>query len=142
MSSIAFKLVTYAFYKQIDLTRIAFTIRQIFNKPKTIYFWRFLDFTCTNKTPLFLLIKPFVEAFVASQDCDTEQEQSLRLSILSSINCSRSTDCKSKNDVLAELLTELKTIQAEIQGNLIEYSLFFVCRAGYIIRYVWIIVME
>jgi hypothetical protein len=114
----AFKLVTYAFYKQIDLTRISLTIRQLFNKPKSIYFWRFLEFTCTNKTPLFLLIKPFIEAFVASQDCDNEQEQSIRLCILDSLNCTSPTDAKSKNDVLLELMHELKVIQYDIQGRL------------------------
>jgi len=113
---LAFKLVTYAFNKNIELTRIALSLRQMFSKPKTIYFWRFVEFTCMNKTPLFLLIKPFVEAFVASQDCETEQEQMTRLAILNNLMCTVETNCKSRNAVLEELAQELKTIQNEIQG--------------------------
>jgi hypothetical protein len=61
---LALKLLTFSFSKQIELTRIANAIRQICFKAKNVYLWRYLDFIVSNRTPLFLLLKPFIENFV------------------------------------------------------------------------------
>ncbi len=62
---LALKLLTFGFSKQIELTRIANAIRQICFKAKNIYLWKYLDFITSNRTPLFLILKPFVENFVS-----------------------------------------------------------------------------
>lgn len=63
---LALKVVTYFFSKQIDIAKIALTIRAIFLKQQTkgIFLWRYIDFMCTNRCALFLLLKPFIENFV------------------------------------------------------------------------------
>ncbi len=65
---LALKVVTYFFSKQIDLAKIALTLRQIFNKQqqtKGFYLWKYIDFICTHRSPMFLLLKPFIENFVS-----------------------------------------------------------------------------
>lgn len=68
---LSLKVVTFFFGKQIDLAKIALTIRAIFLKQqsKGIYLWRYIDFLCTNKCALFLLLKPFIENFVRLKSC-------------------------------------------------------------------------
>ena len=54
---------------------------------------------------------------MASQDCDTDQEQVARTAILGSLNCSsKQSSCKSRNEVLDELALELKDIQSDMHG--------------------------
>jgi hypothetical protein len=61
---LALKLVVFSFNKQVELTRVANTIRQLCLKAKSVYLWKFLDFLTSNRTSLFLLLKPFIENFV------------------------------------------------------------------------------
>ncbi|RNA13662.1 hypothetical protein BpHYR1_016282 [Brachionus plicatilis] len=112
------KLLTFSFTKLIDLIKIATTIRQICFKCKNIYLWKFLDFVSTNRTPLFLLLKPFIENFVATQTCESELESQLRHTIQNKLNYLNPIDVKCTNSVLDQLIEELNTIKLESNGDL------------------------
>jgi hypothetical protein len=58
------KILVYSFSKQLDLNKITTTIKQICVKAKTVYLWKFLEFITSNRTPIFLMLKPFIENYV------------------------------------------------------------------------------
>lgn len=100
------------------MIKIANTIRQICFKSKNIYFWKYLDFISTNRTPLFLLLKPFIENFVATQTCESELESQLRHTIQNKLDFLNPVDVKCTDLVLGELIEELNTIKLESNGDL------------------------
>jgi hypothetical protein len=113
---LALKLLTFGFSKQIELTRIANAIRHICFKAKNIYLWRYLDFVASNRTPLFLILKPFIEHFVLTQNCETEAESGIRKLIQAKLNCTLPVNAKCNNIILNELVEELTLIKAELQS--------------------------
>lgn len=76
-----------------------------------------MDFISTNRTPLFLLLKPFIENFVATQTCESELESQLRHTIQNKLNYLNPIDVKCTNSVLDELIEELNTIKLESNGE-------------------------
>lgn len=100
------------------MIKIANTIRQICFKSKNIYLWKYLDFISTNRTPLYLLLKPFIENFVATQTCESELESQLRHNIQSKLDYLNAIDVKCTDSVLGELIEELNTIKLESNGDL------------------------
>lgn len=77
-----------------------------------------MDFICTNRSPLFLLLKPFIENFVETQTCETEIESQLRKTIQLKLNCLLPTNIKCNNSVLGELIEELNMIKIESSGEI------------------------
>lgn len=75
-----------------------------------------MDFVTTNRTPLFLLLKPFVENFVATQNCESDIENSIRNTIQLKLNCIIPTNVKCNNTVLNELIDELNMIKMDLIG--------------------------
>jgi hypothetical protein len=112
---LALKLITFEFSKQIELARIAVAIRQICTKVKSVYLWRFLEFITKNKSPLFLILKPFIENFIAVSNCDSDAEAKLRKSIESILKCKKHTNSRCNDLILNELVQELNSIKSELQ---------------------------
>jgi hypothetical protein len=48
-----------------ELAKIAITIAKISSKIKNVYLWKFFEFICTYRNPLFLLLKPLIETTVS-----------------------------------------------------------------------------
>ena len=122
---LALKLLTFGFSKQIELTRIATAIRQICFKAKNLYLWRYLDFIASNRTPLFLILKPFIENFVATQNCETEAENTLRKAIQAKLSCTAPVNTKCNNIILNHLIEELNSIKTELQSMILTFCLFY-----------------
>lgn len=123
---LALKLLTFGFSKQIELTRISNAIRQICFKAKNIYLWKYLDFITTNRTPLFLILKPFIENFVATQNCETDAENNLRKLIQAKLNCEIPVNSKCNNIIMNELIEELNNIKTELLQSKLDLKHHFI----------------
>lgn len=123
---LALKLVVFSFSKQVELTRVANTIRQLCLKAKSVYLWKFLDFLASNRTSLFLMLKPFVENFVEISSCENEIENQIRLSIRAKLNGNVFSNFRCNNVVLNELVDEMNAIKSELASKclLITHELF------------------
>lgn len=96
---------------------MANTIRQLCLKAKSIYLWKFLDFLASNRTSLFLLLKPFIESFVEIQSCENDMENQIRLSIRAKLNGNIYSNFRCSNIVLNELLDELNGIKTDLASS-------------------------
>ncbi len=111
------KLIVFSFSKQIELEKVAMAIKQICFKTKSVYLWRFIDFITSNRTPLFLMLKPFIENFVYTQSSESEVEESMRRVIIAKLNCTIPTNNKCNQIVLTELFDEFVAIKSDLQGE-------------------------
>lgn len=111
---LALKLVIFSFSKQVELARVANTIRQLCLKAKSVYLWKFLDFLTSNRTSLFLMLKPFIENFVEISSCENENENQIRLAIGAKLNGNIYSNFRCNNVVLNELVDEMNTIKSEL----------------------------
>lgn len=62
---LALKLLTLHLSRPNELIRIFLAIKQLCAKFKSIHLWKFIEFICTQRNELFLLMKPFIEDFVS-----------------------------------------------------------------------------
>lgn len=112
------KILITCFEKQLttEWYRISKCIRDMADKPHLIgaTFWNFLDFVSTYRTPLFILILPYIRCKYLCKSCDNEIERAYRIKINDKL-CGGSLPMnRSKGSLFVSLVTELKTLREEI----------------------------
>ena len=112
------KILITCFEKQLNAEwyRISKCIRDLSDKPHLIgaTFWNFIDFVCTYRTPLFILILPYIRCKYLTKLYDNEIERMFQIKIREKLNGNNLPLNRSKGSLFVSLVTELKTLREEI----------------------------
>ena len=77
-------------------------------------FWQFLDFIVSHRTPLTLLLTPFIKFLMLTSTCATSQEYFLHQVIQRKLKGEGLEAQRGRASMLVELVSELKQISAEL----------------------------
>ena len=76
--------------------------------------WSFLDYVCTHRSPLFLLLMPLIRCKLIDRICSSDQEFYYQQQIKQKLQGRRMPSCRSKGQMLVALLTELKVLKEDL----------------------------
>ncbi|XP_047105152.1 protein unc-80 homolog isoform X2 [Schistocerca piceifrons] len=100
-----------------DWIRIARTIREIGqNNEGGLIFWNFLDFVVTQRTPLFILLLPFLHQKV-NQPPASDQERHMQHIIREKLRGLNLPTPKGRGSLLMDLAHEMKELKEELEDN-------------------------
>lgn len=112
------KILITCFEKQLttEWYRISKCIRDLADKPHLIgvTFWNFLDFVSTYRTPLYVLILPYIKRKYLAKTCENEIERTYQIKISEKINGGSLPLNRSKGSLCVSLVMELKSLREDI----------------------------
>ena len=115
MLLIGLKILITCFEKQLttEWYRISKCIRDLADKPHLIgaTFWNFLDFVSTYRTPLYVLILPYIKRKYLAKTCDNEIERTYQMKISEKLQGGSLPLNRSKGSLCVALVMELKTLR-------------------------------
>ncbi|KAG1666380.1 Protein unc-80 [Nymphon striatum] len=98
--------------------RIARCIKELGNNNRgSLALWNFLDFVVTHRTPLFVLLQPFIQYKLLPMICDNEQEYYYQQLISDKIQGFNLPTPKSKGLLLADLSKEMSTLKDRLTNK-------------------------
>ncbi|XP_049834730.1 protein unc-80 homolog isoform X4 [Schistocerca gregaria] len=116
---LALKIMIICFESELvtDWIRIARTIREIGqNNEGGLIFWNFLDFVVTQRTPLFILLLPFLHQKV-NQPPASDQERHMQHIIREKLRGLNLPTPKGRGSLLMDLAHEMKELKEELEDN-------------------------
>ncbi|XP_071950483.1 protein unc-80 homolog isoform X2 [Antedon mediterranea] len=108
------KIMIVCFEKQLgsDWYRISNTIKEMGSKMLGgDALWSFLDFVLTVRTPLYIMLQPYIAFKMLKMICETEAEITFQQYIAKKLRCHFVPQPKSKRDTLTELAQEVRYLR-------------------------------
>ncbi|OTF83957.1 hypothetical protein BLA29_014156, partial [Euroglyphus maynei] len=95
---------------------IAKCIRDLADKPHLIgsTFWNFIDFISTYRTPLFVLLLPYIECKYLRKNFENGIEKAYQLRIQEKLNGCGLPFNRSKGNLYVSLVNEMKSLREDI----------------------------
>ncbi|XP_017782231.1 PREDICTED: LOW QUALITY PROTEIN: protein unc-80 homolog, partial [Nicrophorus vespilloides] len=124
VSFLALKVMTICFEGELitDWSRIARTMRELGKRNEAATFlWDFLDFVVTHRTPLFILMQPFIFQKLA-QPPISDFERNIHSKIRDKIRGIGLPQPRSRGALLVELAREMKELKEELDDTSSEDS--------------------
>lgn len=95
--------------------RISRCIRDLANRGLGgIKLWDFLDFVCSHRTPLFILLFPLMKYKFLRKICDNDQEYYYQQQIRERLSGRKMPVCRSKGQLLVTLMAEMRTLKEDL----------------------------
>ncbi|XP_060527222.1 protein unc-80 homolog isoform X3 [Cylas formicarius] len=119
VSFLALKMISICFEQELihDWMKIGRTMRELGKRNEAAtYLWDFLDFVVTHRTPLFILMQPFIFLKLA-QPPISDFERNMHQKIRDKIRCIGLPLPKSKGAVLMELANRMKQLKEELSES-------------------------
>ncbi|CAH0559503.1 unnamed protein product [Brassicogethes aeneus] len=119
---LALKIMTICFEGELmtDWSRIARTMRELGKRNEAASFlWDFLDFVVTHRTPLFIMMQPFIFQKLA-QPPISDFERNIHSKIRDKMRSIGLPFPKSRGALLMELAHQMKTLKEELDESSIE----------------------
>ncbi|XP_065170367.1 protein unc-80 homolog isoform X8 [Atheta coriaria] len=116
---LALKVMTICFEGELitDWSRIARAMRELGKRNEAASFlWDFLDFVVTHRTPLFILMQPFIFQKLA-QPPISDFERNMHQKIRDKIRGAGLPPPKSRGALLMELAHEMKDLKEELEDS-------------------------
>ncbi|XP_071797964.1 protein unc-80 homolog isoform X4 [Asterias amurensis] len=73
--------------------------------------WSFMDFVITVRTPLFVMLKPFIAFKMMRMICETEHEVLLQRYVGQKLRATHTPQTKCKSEIMLELVNELRHLR-------------------------------
>ena len=112
------KILIACFERQLsnDWYRIARCVRDIMQQSHSagVTLWNFIDFVVTYRTPLFILLQPYVRHQLLHRVCDNDQEYYYQQLIAEKLQGRNMPQNRSKGKLLVTLLSELKGLKEDL----------------------------
>ncbi|XP_033107470.1 protein unc-80 homolog, partial [Anneissia japonica] len=108
------KIMIVCFEKQLgsDWYRIANTIKEMGSKMLGgDGLWSFLDFVLTVRTPLYIMLQPYIAFKMLKMICETDDETNFQQYIAKKLRCHFVPQPKSKRETLTELAQEVRYLR-------------------------------
>ncbi|XP_030758641.1 protein unc-80 homolog isoform X4 [Sitophilus oryzae] len=119
VSFLALKMIAICFEEHLinDWIKIGRTMRELGKRNEAATFlWDFLDFVVTHRTPLYILMQPFIFLKLA-QPPISDFERNMHQRIRDKIRSIGLPLPKSKGAILMELATRMKKLKEELSGS-------------------------
>ncbi|KAF4517233.1 hypothetical protein B566_EDAN005287 [Ephemera danica] len=113
------RIMIVAFERELvmDWHRIARTIQEMGRRDEGgILFWEFIDFVVTQRSPLFILLTPFISQNML-RSLSSEQEREIQSLIRDKMRCINLPVRKAKGALLLELAHEMKELKEEMEDR-------------------------
>lgn len=112
------KILITCFERQLttEWYRISKAIRDLADRPQliSITFWNFIDFVATYRTPLYVLILPYIKCKFLAKSCDNEIELNFRHRIREKLSGQSMPLNRSKGYLYLALVSEMKALREEL----------------------------
>lgn len=107
-----------------DWPRIAKTVKDVGRilELETV-FWKFMDFVASQRTPLFVLLLPFINQKVNTPPL-TDQQRSMQFIIREKLKGYSLPVTKCKSALLMDLAHEIKELKEELENGKTGMALF------------------
>ncbi|KAL0270475.1 UNVERIFIED_CONTAM: hypothetical protein PYX00_007876 [Menopon gallinae] len=122
VSFLALKIIIVCFENELtnDWPRIAKTVKDVGRVLDLgSVFWNFLDFVASQRTPLFVLLLPFINQKVNSQPLN-DQQRHMQFIIREKLKGYSLPVTKCRSALLIELAHEIKELKEELENGKIE----------------------
>ncbi|CAF3810181.1 unnamed protein product, partial [Didymodactylos carnosus] len=125
-SLLGLKILIIGFTKQLkkEWQRIAQAIKLMCGKQTNIssILLSFIDFIVSYKTPIFVILRPFLFHYMSTVTCENDRDYELISQIQQKLIFDKLTPSKCSGEVLNSLMSELNQLKAELTGIQFEYT--------------------
>ncbi|CAF0992403.1 unnamed protein product [Rotaria sordida] len=122
-SLLGLKVLIIGFSKQLkrEWRRIAQSIKLMCNKQSNVssILLSFIDFIVSYKTPIFVILRPFLFHYIYSISSDNDRDYEMITNIQQKLIFDKITPAKSTGEILNGLMQELNHLKAELTAVLI-----------------------
>ncbi|UJR28934.1 hypothetical protein I4U23_010152 [Adineta vaga] len=125
-SLLGLKVLIIGFSKQLkrEWQRIAQSIKLMCNKQSNVspILLSFIDFIITYKTPIFVILRPFLSHYMHSITSENERDYEMITNIQQKLIFDKIPLSKSTGDILHSLMQELNQLKAELTATSMSFT--------------------
>lgn len=132
VSALKIMIISFKYDLDREWIKIVRTLRNLNKRNEaSIFLWDFLEFNATNRTPLYIMLNPFVgQKLNASPISEFEKNMQTKIKdIMLSYHMNR---CR--HDVLKELMADYKKLKQEIEDRRLGESLIVGIVVSHVMR--------